>query len=103
MPPTLTLRPPRQDATDAEPTQTACPLGTHLQTLTQSHPSRLTLGPCPCPRDTFSNFLENFMSSASFSRSAMGSAPGDSTKMRGMALLLSLKAEASSKGGGSMN
>ena len=43
------------------------------------------------------------MSSASLSRSAMGSAPGDSTKMRGMALLLSLKAEASSKGGGSIN
>ena len=43
------------------------------------------------------------MSSASLSRSAMGSAPGDSTKMRGMALLLSLNAEASSKGGGSIN
>ena len=41
------------------------------------------LAPWPCPRLTLSNFLENFISSANFSKSAMGSAPELSTKMSG--------------------
>lgn len=61
-----------------------------------------TLGPWPWPRDTFSNFLANLSSSASLSRSAMGSAPGDSTKMRGVTLLESWKAPARLNGGGSV-
>eukprot|EP00898_Chlorokybus_atmophyticus_P004945 jgi/Chlat1/5451/Chrsp36S05445 len=59
------------------------------------------LGPCPCPSDTFSNFFPNLISSASFRRSAMGSAPAESTKMSGEEGEESRKQEGRSKGGGS--
>eukprot|EP00955_Chlamydomonas_euryale_P110787 366021-Chlamydomonas_euryale.AAC.26 len=65
--------------------------------------SRSALGPCPCPSDTCSNFLEKRISPASLSRSAIGSAPDESTKMSGVAGADSLKHVARSNGGGSMN
>lgn len=51
--------------------------------------------PCPTltwpwPREMAESFLENFISSANLYRSAAGSVPGDSTKMRGVVELESL-------------
>lgn len=52
---------------------------------------------------TFSNFLVNRWSSASFSKSAIGSAPGERTNMSGEFGVPSLKQVARSNAGGSIN
>ena len=41
-------------------------------------------GPCPCPREMELNFLAILISSANLFRSAAGSVPVDSTKIRGV-------------------
>mmetsp|Transcript_16562 Transcript_16562/g.49426 ORF Transcript_16562/g.49426 Transcript_16562/m.49426 type:complete len:254 (+) Transcript_16562:1410-2171(+) len=76
---------------------------THSPRSMPASSSRSALGPCPCPSDTCSNFLEKRISPASLSRSAIGSAPDESTKMSGVAGADSLKHVARSNGGGSMN
>lgn len=58
---------------------------------------------CPCPSEIVWHFPEpNPWSSANLRRPAMGSAPGDSTKMRGEQQFESAKLPARSKVGGSM-
>ena len=61
------------------------------------------MGPCPCPREReLSLEPPNPWSSANLRRAAMGSAPGDRTKISGAQLCESPKAFPKSKGGGSM-
>ena len=57
--------------------------------LAGHHPPGLTLT-WPWPKEMAESFLENFISSANLYRSAAGSVPGDSTKMRGVVELESL-------------
>ena len=63
------------------------PLAQLTSSLLLHHPPALT---CPWPREIAESFLENFISSANLERSAAGSVPGDSTKMRGVVELESL-------------
>ena len=59
---------------------------------------------CPCPREMVLNlFPENPLSSANLSRLAIGSAPGERTKIKGMMFFESAYDLARSKGGGSTN
>lgn len=81
---------------------------------------RRAIGPWPCPSDSElslappnpyhvnitklgTHWCSITWSSANFSNEAIGSAPGDSTKMRGAQLCESPNALPRSKGGGSIN
>ena len=61
------------------------------------------LGPWPWPSDTWSNRESISFSSHSFSKSAIGSAPEESTKINGASTRDSEKQASRSNGGGSMN
>lgn len=58
---------------------------THVPFLTPSSINLMAIGPCPWPSDREKSLeAPNPWSSANFSRTAVGSAPGVSTKIRGM-------------------
>lgn len=61
------------------------------------------IGPWPWPSEMELIFLSIFLDSAKRVRSAIGSAPVDSTKISGVMLVASLKHASRSNGGGSMN
>ena len=61
------------------------------------------VGPWPCPKDRILIFFPNPFAFARAMRSAIGSAPGDNTKIIGVLFWESPKAPSKSNGGLSIN